>query len=118
MNPRARATRPVASLYLPPKGLRPAERADEQDRAAGGHPARLITREDGTTVVGSVALRCFNRRVYAYLRWSCGQRRTREMYLGDVSDSPDRVAALREAWSRFPGRHPVTTSAASAAPTT
>ena len=96
---RHRDERADPRAYRPPAGLTVAERTAEQDEAAGGHDARLITRADGTAVVGSVALRCFakSRRVYAYLRWSAGHGTT-ERYLGDVSDSPDRITALRAAW--------------------
>lgn len=96
---RYRTERADPITYRPPTGLTVAERTAEQDEAAGGHDARLVTRPDGTAVVGSVALRCFarSRRVYAYLRWSAGHSTT-ERYLGDVSDSPDRITALRAGW--------------------
>lgn len=97
---RYRATRADPAAYRPSPGLTFAERAEEQDAAAGGRGARLITREDGTRVVGSVALRCYrnSRRVYAYLRWTALSGKTAERYLGDVSDCPDRDSALRRAW--------------------
>jgi DNA mismatch endonuclease (patch repair protein) len=96
---RYRAQRADPRTYRPPAGLTSAQRAAEQDKAAGGHDARLVSRADGTVVVGSVALRCYakSRRVYAYLRWSGGHGTT-ERYLGDVSDSPDRITALRAGW--------------------
>ena len=102
MNSRYRPERPDPNLYLPEKGLTSAERAAEQDSAAGGHEARIMKREDGSTVLGSVALRCYSdsRRVYAYLRWSSGSGRTSERYLGDVSENVDRATALRDACSR------------------
>lgn len=111
---RYRAERADPTTYRPPAGLTAAERTDEQDEAAGGHDARLVTRADGTAVVGSVALRCFakSRRVYAYLRWSAGHGTT-ERYLGDVSDSPDRITALRAGWElarRRDGASRLTTS--------
>lgn len=98
---RYRARRVDPDLYRPPVGLTLAERAAEQDEAAGAREARLITRPDGVVVVASVALRCYakSRRVYAYLRWS-DTRGTAERYLGDVSDCPDRITALRDAWRR------------------
>ena len=94
-----RTERADPTTYRPPPGLSIADRTAEQDRAAGGHDARLVTRADGTAVLGSVALRCFakRRRVYAYLRWTAGHGTT-ERYLGDVSDSPDRITALRAGW--------------------
>jgi DNA mismatch endonuclease (patch repair protein) len=97
---RYRATRADPAAYRPPPGLTIAERAEEQDTAAGGRATRLITRDDGTRVIGSVALRCYrnSRRVYAYLRWTALNGKTAERYLGDVSDCPDRDSALRRAW--------------------
>lgn len=105
MNPQTRAERPGPRRYLPTAGLTRAQRAVEQDTAAGDREGRILTREDGSAVLGSVALRCYpaSRRVYAYLRWSSGARRTAERYIGDVSDCPDRATALRDAWARVPG---------------
>ena len=102
MTRRVRATKPDPALYLPAKGLTRSERAAEQDMAAGSQEARLISRQDGTTARGSVALRCYSdsRRVYAYLRWSDGAGRTAERYIGDVSDNAERSSALRDAWNR------------------
>lgn len=101
MNRRYRPLRPEPRLYRPAVGLTSAQRAEEQDAAAGSRQARILVREDGSTVLASVALRCYShsRRVYAYLRWASGPGRTSERYLGDVSDSPDRAAALQEAWT-------------------
>lgn len=90
------------SEYRPQAGLSRNERAQEQDHAAGGHGARLVTRSDGAVVTASVALRCYagSRRVYAYLRWADPVRGTAERYLGDLSNCPDRAAALRDGWHR------------------
>lgn len=103
MTRRVRGTKPDSRLYLPAKGLSSSERRAEQDLAAGGHEARLVKRRDGTTALGSVALRCYSdsRRVYAYLRWSDGSGRTAERYIGDVSDNAERTSALRDAWNRI-----------------
>ena len=78
-----------------------SDAACEQDEAAGGRQARLVIRDDGTPAAASVALRCppTKRRVYAYLRWT-ENNGTRERYLGDVSDYPDRRTALHAAWQR------------------
>ncbi len=97
---RYRAKRADPTTYRPPAGLTFSQRGAEQDEAAGGHDVRLVTRADGTVVLGSVALRCYpkSRRVYAYLRWSAGHGTT-ERYLGDVSDSPDRLTALCAGWN-------------------
>lgn len=98
---RPKVRRGHPAVYKPPAGLLAAERAAEQDRAAGGRDARFIAREDGTVAAASVTLRCPNRshRVYAYLRWTVGGGRTSERYLGDVTACPDRASALRAAWS-------------------
>lgn len=84
---RYRSDRPDPGLYRPPVGLDFEQRAAEQDAAAGGRQARLITREDGSVVAVSIALRCYrkSRRVYAYQRWASGTG-TAERYIGDVSD--------------------------------
>lgn len=99
---RQRDQRPDPAAYRPPAGLTLEQRATEQDHAAGGRAIRLITRDDGTVVAASVALRCYpkSRRVYAYLRWSALSSGTAERYIGDVSvsDCPDRASALRAGW--------------------
>lgn len=97
----------VRAAYIDPERYRAkpggsaVDYATEQDVAAGGREARFVVREDGTQAAASVALRCYQakRRVYAYLRWAEGGS-TREKYLGDVSDYPDRESALRAAWHR------------------
>ena len=97
-----RTDRANPSVYRPAIGASPAHYAAEQDAAAGGHQARLVSRADGSPAAASVALRCFprSRRVYAYLRWTETDTKTHERYLGDVSDLPDRATALDAAWSR------------------
>lgn len=80
-----------------PPGLGRAERAAEQDSAAGGRENRIIRLSD-QAVLASVALRRKRdgRRVYAYLRWS-DHGRTAERYLGEV-DQATRTANLAQAW--------------------
>jgi DNA mismatch endonuclease, patch repair protein len=97
---RHRDQRPDPATYRPSAGLTLADRTAEQDRAAGGRAIRLVTRDDGTVVLASVALRSYpkSRRIYAYLRWSASSHGTAERYIGDVSACPDRAAALRIAW--------------------
>lgn len=97
---RHRDQRPDPAIYRPQAGLTLGQRAAEQDHAAGGRTTRLITRDDGTAVAASIALRCYpkSRRVYAYLRWSASSTSTAERYIGDVSEYPDRASALRAAW--------------------
>jgi len=104
---RHRDQRPNPAAYRPPAGLTLDQRAAEQDEAAGSRTTRLVTRDDGTIVSASVALRCYpnSRRVYAYLRWSASSRGTAERYIGDVSDCPDRATALRDAWRQAGSAH-------------
>jgi DNA mismatch endonuclease (patch repair protein) len=92
-----RAVEPDDSAWRCPPGLTPAERAAEQDEAAGGHEKRIITLDD-QQILASVALRRKRdgRRVYAYLRWS-EHGRTTERYLGEV-DGLTRIANLTQAW--------------------
>jgi DNA mismatch endonuclease (patch repair protein) len=94
---RWRAAEPDDSAWRSPPGLTRAERAAEQDRAAGGHKNRIVT-ISGQAIVASVALRRKRdgRRVYAYLRWS-DHGRTAERYLGEV-DQATRPANLAQAW--------------------
>jgi DNA mismatch endonuclease (patch repair protein) len=92
-----RAAGPDDSAWRCPPGLTRAERAAEQDRAAGGRENRIVTFDD-QIVLASVALRRKRdgRRVYAYLRWS-DRGRTAERYLGEV-DRATRAANLAQAW--------------------
>jgi DNA mismatch endonuclease (patch repair protein) len=92
-----RAIEPDDSAWRCPPGLTRAERAAEQDQAAGGRENRIITL-GGQAVLASVALRRKRdgRRVYAYLRWS-DHGRTAERYLGEV-DRSARTANLAQAW--------------------
>ena len=96
-----RATPVDPARYRPAVGRSASYYATEQDTAAGTREARLVLRGDGTAASASVSLRCYkaSRRVYAYLRWYEGNA-TREKYLGDVSDYPDRASALHAAWQR------------------
>jgi DNA mismatch endonuclease (patch repair protein) len=75
-----------------------AERAAEQDRAAGGRVAREVGLPDGRIALASVYLRLYRRtrRVRAYLRWS-DSGTTAERYLGEVRHA-SRAENLREAW--------------------
>jgi len=94
---RWRAAWPDDSAWRCPPGLSRAERAAEQDLAAGGRENRLITLGDHA-VLASVALRRKRdgRRLYAYLRWS-DHGRTAERYLGEVTQVT-RATNLAQAW--------------------
>jgi DNA mismatch endonuclease (patch repair protein) len=94
---RWRAAEPDDSAWRCPPGLARADRAAEQDQAAGGRENRVITVGE-KAVLASVALRRKRdgRRVYAYLRWS-DHGRTAERYLGEVGHT-DRAANLTQAW--------------------
>ncbi len=91
--------------WRPRPGLSLAERACEQDEAAGGRQRRLVRRADGSEVAASVFLRVQprGRRCYAYLRYASGGRKTREVYLGEVHGA-SRAANLAEGWSLARGR--------------
>jgi DNA mismatch endonuclease (patch repair protein) len=99
--PRWRKVPPQPGAWRAPAGLTPAQRAAEQDRAADGHERRQLLRPDGRTVTASIALRHppSSRRIYAYLRWSASPGRTRERYVGEVTE-PSREGNLRLAWAR------------------
>lgn len=112
-----RATPVDPARYRPAVGRSASYYATEQDTAAGTREARLVLRGDGTPAAASVSLRCYQtrRRVYAYLRWYEGNT-TREKYLGDVSDYPDRASALRAAWQRVQAHQPQNTHTNTTAP--
>lgn len=90
-----------------PIDLHPVEARDkytngrEQDAAAGGRPARIVTRADGSTTLGVIRVRrrtdIRSRRAYAALRWSRVPGDPQEHWIGRV-DSPTRRSALAEAW--------------------
>lgn len=83
--------------WRPQPGLTRAERAAEQDAAAGGQHAREIVLPDGRRPLGSVYFRVLRgRRIYAYLRWSAGGK-TDEQYIGEV-DHHNRADNLAHAW--------------------
>lgn len=88
------AAKPVDSCWKPRKGLSQAERAQEQDAAAGGRERRFMP--DGS--LASVALRVQpkSRSIYAYLRWSAGGT-TRERFIGQVTCA-SRSDNLASAW--------------------
>lgn len=96
--PAWRQAPPEPEAWRAPAGLTPAQRAAEQDQAAGGRQHRQLTLPDGRIVTASIALRHppKSRRVYAYLRWSVSTR-THERYVTDVTE-PTREANLRQAW--------------------
>ncbi len=85
------------SWWRPPVGVSSRELGVEQDRAAGGRPARMLRRAGGGYATASVSLTSSRRRVYARLIWIEGSVQ-RRIHLGEV-DTADRRAALREAWS-------------------
>jgi len=92
--------------WRPPAGLTTAQRAEEQDMAAGGRDHRIVRRDDGSRVTGSVFLRVpvRSRRCYAYLRWAAGaEGKTREAYLGEV-DRQSRRDNLAQGWRLAHGR--------------
>lgn len=93
-----RQERPPDQAWKAPAGLGLADRGSEQDKAAGGHDARMVTLPDGDRAIGSIALRVYpkSRRVRAYLRWS-SHGKTRERYVGEVT-ADNRTDNLTLAW--------------------
>jgi hypothetical protein len=79
-----------------PADLTSAQRTAKQDHAAGGRERRQFARPDGRIVTASIALKHLpgKRRIYAYLRWSAGPRRSQERYVAEVTE-PGREANLR-----------------------
>jgi DNA mismatch endonuclease (patch repair protein) len=88
---------PEDAWWRPLPGLTRAERAAEQDAAAGGQSAREMILPDGRRPLGSVYFRVVGgRRIYAYLRWSVDGK-TDERYIGEV-DHHNRADNLAAAW--------------------
>ncbi|MEV4522679.1 very short patch repair endonuclease [Micromonospora tulbaghiae] len=89
---------PTESAWKPVKGMSASERAEEQDKAAGGRKNRYLPGSSGRTVLASIYLRLppKSRRVYAYLRWPEG-RKTRERYVCQVG-CDTREENLAQAW--------------------
>lgn len=93
-----RESRPADAAWRPTRGLSRAQRATEQDHAAGGRELRVVTLSEGGTAVASVYLRVppKARRIYAYLRWS-EKGATVERYIGEVGEA-SRIDNLARAW--------------------
>lgn len=91
-------SRPADAAWKPAKGQSQAQRAAEQDIAAGGRAAREVRLSGGRCGHASIALRVLpkGRRIYAYLRWS-DSGKTYEHYVGEV-DRDTRAANLVQAW--------------------
>lgn len=72
--------------------------SSEQDRAAGGREARLITVGEGAFARASVELKRYveNGTCWAYLRWSAGGK-TLTRYLGRTQGK-SRFKCLSNAW--------------------
>lgn len=92
-----RETKPDADALRSPSRRSRQECSAEQDRAAGGHARRLISRTSGTRAAVSVHLRIQGRRVYASLRWS-EKRTTQWVYIGEVMGTT-REECLAAAWA-------------------
>lgn len=90
-----------------PIDLRPVEAYNkyengrDQDAAAGGRPARVLTRADGSETLAVVRVRqrkdLQSRRAYAELRWARVKDDPSEHWIGRV-DARNRQTALIEAW--------------------
>jgi DNA mismatch endonuclease (patch repair protein) len=75
-----------------------ADRAREQDQAAGGRQRRKMSLPGNRVALASVALRLLphSRRIYAYLRWSV-EGKTKERYISEVT-ATTRADNLEAAW--------------------
>lgn len=95
---RWRETVPEPDAYQSPPDMSRADRAREQDEAAGGRQRRTMQLPGGRTALASIALRLLpqGRRIYAYLRWSDGGK-THERYVCEVT-ADSRTANLKAAW--------------------
>lgn len=95
---------PPDRAWRPTAGASRAERAAEQDTAAGGTANRQIPLEDGSTATASISLRLLpkSRRIYAYLRWS-DSGRTRERYVCEAT-AQTRSENLALAWQAARGQ--------------
>jgi DNA mismatch endonuclease (patch repair protein) len=104
MSTRWNDAKPPVDAWRPARRLSPADRAAEQDQAAGGRAARERRLDNGQVVHASVCLRIYakTRRIRAYLRWS-DQGKTRERYIGEVRHAT-RAENLNEAWARAHSR--------------
>lgn len=91
---------PDPEAYRPLPGLSNADRAREQDEAAGSRERRLVKLSEDRVALASVALRLLprTRRIYAYLRWSDGGK-TSERYICEVTH-PSRRENLAAAWDQ------------------
>ncbi len=87
--------RPPDETWRCPADWTRAERATEQDEAAGGRRHRYVA---DSGALASIALRIQpkGRSVYAYLRWS-ERGKTRERYVCEVRES-SRTGNLERAW--------------------
>ena len=97
-HPLWRQERLADQAWRAPKGVTQAERATEQNAAAGGRDSRWVNLPGNRRAHGSIALRMphRSRRIYAYLRWSSGGK-TYERYVGEV-EQDGRMANLAHAW--------------------
>jgi DNA mismatch endonuclease (patch repair protein) len=78
-------------------GRSAAERAREQDRAAGGRDNRIVVLPNGRTATASVSLkRLQGHTIWAYVRYYADGR-TVARYIGPVTEQT-RERALRAAW--------------------
>lgn len=84
------------SAWRPPPGLSRADRAAEQDRAAGGRDKRIIASNPRQVLASIYFRRTAGRRIYAYLRWA-DRGRTSEHFVCEI-ESPTRAENLARAW--------------------
>jgi DNA mismatch endonuclease (patch repair protein) len=91
------------SAWRPVRGLPRADRAAEQDNAAGGRDQRVVAGTSGLVLASVYFRRTTGRRVYAYLRWSDAGR-TSERFVCEV-EHETRAENLAHAWKIVRDRH-------------
>jgi DNA mismatch endonuclease (patch repair protein) len=101
--PRWEPTAPQPAIWKAPPTR--AERAAEQDRAAGSRANRRVELADGRAATASISLQAFkkSRKIYAYLRYKA-QGRTNNRYVGDAT-AQTREEALAIAWAKARGKN-------------
>jgi DNA mismatch endonuclease, patch repair protein len=85
------------SAWRPARDLAQADRAAEQDDAAGGRDQRIVAGTSGVVLASVYFRRTTGRRVYAYLRWAEAGR-TSERFVCEV-EHETRTENLTHAWA-------------------
>ncbi|MGH3407954.1 MAG: very short patch repair endonuclease [Streptosporangiaceae bacterium] len=97
------------SAWRPARGLSRADRAAEQDQAAGSREQRTVAGTPGLVLASIYFRRSTGRRVYAYLRWADAGR-TSERFVCEV-EHETRADNLAYAWQVARDRELLTVNA-------